>query len=279
MLEASQYDSYAYLFTKPTFISLDPNASVSNFDLSGVRIGINGREARVGQSYSPLSVSVGGSNYAAATGQLLSQAGAVIALEKGPVADEFFLTFEQIGPRSNPFVEEPHPIDNPTRPTVLADPKVGMRTFDELAATYSKLTGVASTTPSVASTYANVKQQLPSVESIDAFLASHQTGIAQLAIAYCSAMVDNQTLRTSFFGSIDPTQPASIFTNPVNQAPVIQAINTKIIGNFTTQTTSTLVDTAIGELLTKIGGGSGTAGNAMKAACAAALGSAATTMQ
>jgi len=280
MLEATQYDSYAYLFTKPTFISLDPTASVGTFDLSGVRIGINGREARVGQSYSPLSASVGGANYAAETGQLLSPAGAVIALEKGPVADEFFLTFERIGSRSNPFIEEDHPIDNPQRPTVLSDPKVGMRTFDELAATYSKLTGVASTTPSVASTYANVKQQLPSVESIDSFLASHQTGIAQLAIAYCSAMVDNSTLRTNFFGNgLNPTSPASIFTNPGNQDIVKQAINTKIIGNFTTQTSSTLVDTAIGDLLTKIAQGSGSAGNAMKAACAAALGSAATTMQ
>ena len=27
MFEASQLDSYAYLFTKPTFISLDPNAA------------------------------------------------------------------------------------------------------------------------------------------------------------------------------------------------------------------------------------------------------------
>ncbi len=63
MFEASEYDSYAYLFTKPTFISLDPNASVAGFDLAGIRVGVNGSEARVGQTYIPLSVNVGSSNY------------------------------------------------------------------------------------------------------------------------------------------------------------------------------------------------------------------------
>jgi hypothetical protein len=284
MLEATQYDSYSYLFTKPTFISLDPNANVSNFEVSGIRIGINGAEARVGQSYSPLSVTVGGTNYAAGTGQLLSPAGAVIALEKGPMADEFFLTFERIGPRSNPYQEPDVSIAERQPAPELLDPKVGMRTFDELAATYEKLTGVPTTTQSVASTYANVKQQLPSVESVDAFLASHQTGIAQLAIAYCSAMVDNATLRNAFFGTpIDPSQGASYFNDPAARQVVIDAINTKVMGNFSTQTSPALVSETIGALLSSIaqssGSSSGGAGNAMKAACAAALGSAATTMQ
>ncbi len=45
MLEASQLDSYGLQFTKPTFISLDPNASVANLPISGVRIGVNGASA------------------------------------------------------------------------------------------------------------------------------------------------------------------------------------------------------------------------------------------
>jgi hypothetical protein len=63
MFEGSQYDSYSYLFNKPTFISLDPNASIPNIDVSGIRIGINGAEARVGQTYAPFSATIGGSNY------------------------------------------------------------------------------------------------------------------------------------------------------------------------------------------------------------------------
>ena len=49
------------------------------------------------------------------------------------------------------------------------------------------------------STYLQVQQQLPPVPNIEAFLASHQTGIAQLAIKYCSVMVDTASTRTAFF--------------------------------------------------------------------------------
>src|SRR2546427_9569114 len=51
MMEGSQYDSYSYLFRKPRFISLDPNAAPANIPISGIRIGVNGTIARVGQSY------------------------------------------------------------------------------------------------------------------------------------------------------------------------------------------------------------------------------------
>jgi hypothetical protein len=282
MLEATQLDSYAYQFTKPTFISLDPNASPGSIVIKGMRIGINGREARVGQSYRPLNKTVGGADYNQATGQLLSQVGAVIGLEKGPMTDEFFLSFEQIGTNVNstPFKE---PNGAKIAPTTNPDPlpQFGVRTFDELNATFAKLTGVSPTVQTVATTYATVKQQLPSVESIDAFLPSHQTGIAQLAIAYCNAMVNNDTLRTTFYGgALDPSAPASIFTTEANRDIVIDAIKAKVIGSAVDlQPESDLVDVALHELLTKIGNGTGPAGTAMKAACAAALGSAATSVQ
>ena len=38
-------------------------------------------------------------------------------------------------------------------------------------------------------TYQELRQSLPAVESIDTFLSSHQVAIAQLAIAYCDAMI------------------------------------------------------------------------------------------
>ena len=73
----------------------------------------------------------------------------------------------------------PPVIDLPDNPSA---PDYGVRTFDEINATFSNITGVPITTASVAGTYATVKQQLPTVESASAFLASHQTGIAQLAM-------------------------------------------------------------------------------------------------
>jgi hypothetical protein len=285
MFEGSQYDSYSYLFNKPTFISLDPNATVPNIDIAGIRIGVNGAEARVGQTYVPFSATIGGSNYQKGTGQLLSNTGAVIALDKGPVDDLFFLTFEKIGTHTHTVTEAP-----PAQPTFGPDapqPDMGIRTFDELNATFSKLTDVPVTNATVAATFANVKQQLPAVESIDAFLASHQTGIAQLAIAYCSAMVNDATKRDAFFGpGLNPTnQGSGYFSDPARQDQVIYDIKVKINTSLASEPTDAVVESAIRKLLNTIAANTESqankqgAANAMKAACGAALGSAATTLQ
>src|SRR5581483_9934832 len=39
---ASVLDSYAYLFTSPKFVSLNPNAAPNNVVIKGIRYGING---------------------------------------------------------------------------------------------------------------------------------------------------------------------------------------------------------------------------------------------
>lgn len=231
MFEASQFDSYAYLFNKPTFISLDPNANVGNFDISGIRIGVNGAEAKVGQGYIPLSASIGGSNYVSGTGQLMSNTGTVIGLEKGPVADEFFLTFERIGTRTHT-VTEADP-DDPvvTRPGTHAAPDYGVRTFDEINQTFANITGVPVANAGVASVYATVKQQLPTIESIDTFTASHQTGIAQLAIAYCNEMVNDAGRRNTFFGTnINVAATGTYFDTQGNRDAVINPLHARPSG-------------------------------------------------
>jgi len=284
MFEASQLDSYAYLFNKPTFISLDANASPPSIALSGMYIGVNGVEARVGQSYKPLGTNIGGTGYNKTSGQLLSQVGAVVALEKGPLNDEFFLSFDKIGTHD---AGDAHKEADGVRHEIQAGdpqppiaPQFGVRTFDELNATFAKITGVSPNTTTVASTYATVKQQLPSVESIDTFLASHQTGIAQLAIAYCSAMVENATARQAFYGSsINPGDAASIFLTAGNRTTVKDAVKAKIVGSTSIQPDAGIVDAALDTLLQQIGNGSGTADKGLKAACAAGLGSAAATVQ
>src|SRR5262245_44903781 len=58
MFEASQFDSYSYLFTKPSFISLDDDATPDQIRIQGLRIGVNGAEARVGPAYAPLNRNV-----------------------------------------------------------------------------------------------------------------------------------------------------------------------------------------------------------------------------
>ncbi len=74
MFTVSQYDSYGYLFDKPTFISLDPAAKPNNIPVQGLRIGMNGNIPQVGQAYIPLNTMVTTASYKA-QGQLLSPIG------------------------------------------------------------------------------------------------------------------------------------------------------------------------------------------------------------
>src|SRR6188768_3538003 len=162
MIEASQLDSYGLQFSKPTFISLDPNASVSNLQISGVRIGVNGALMHAGQAYEPLNQTIG-SNYTAAAGQQMTPIGTVVSIEKGPLNDLYFLQFDHIGTNDSPLAPPPDPTAQP-KPLLPAEPDVGLRTFDELNVTLSQITGVSTNNTAVVNTYALVKQALPSIE-------------------------------------------------------------------------------------------------------------------
>ena len=64
----------------------------------GMRIGVNGGGAAGGPGLCQRSaLNVTDANYAPATGQLLSEVGTIIGLQKGPAADQFFLSFDRIG--------------------------------------------------------------------------------------------------------------------------------------------------------------------------------------
>ena len=189
VFEAQQYDSYSYLFRKPFFISLDGSANPDNIDIKGIRDGLNGAEAHVGQSYANMDAKVSAISYTKDTGQTLATLGAVLPLEKGPKADEFFLTFDQFG--TNAFTRPPPITPDPPTPTDLPPAsKIGVRTFDEISATMSVITGVSQLDPGVKATFDEVRQSLPAAESIEAFLSSHQAAIAQLAVEYCNSMVN-----------------------------------------------------------------------------------------
>src|SRR6185436_10564253 len=152
MFEASQFDSYSYLFTKPSFISLDSDTTPDQIRIKGLRIGVNGAEAKVGQAYSPLDRTVQAAGYDPATGFGLTGIGTVVALDKGPASDEFFLTFERIGTYNHPFVE-PAPTPLPDPPDLVPASEVGLRTFEEISASMSAMTTVPTTNPHVADTY------------------------------------------------------------------------------------------------------------------------------
>jgi hypothetical protein len=212
--EGSQFDSYSYLFRKPFFISLDGAAQPVGLDIRGIRIGLNGAEANVGQSYASLNTQIS-SVYTAAAGQRLTDLGAVLPLEKGPDSDEFFLTFDAIG--SSTFNRPPPPTPPAPTPVDLAQvASVGVRTFDEISATMAKITGVSERDTSVAATFDTIRQSLPAGENIEAVLASHQVAIAQLAIEYCNALIENRGTvnRATFFPGFNfDANPAAAFAN------------------------------------------------------------------
>lgn len=219
LFEVSQFDSYSYLFNRPTFINLDPNWTPVAVNMKGMRIGINGKEAFAGQAFANLDFTVDGT-YDPQFGQPMSTIGTIISLEKGASSDEFFLTFEEIGGSVNAFNDPQPPVPNPPAdPTSAVESDIGVRTFEEINSTIAAITGIPTTNPEVNQVYDDYVQQLPTVEAIDAFLPSHQMAVAQLALTSCSELVDNnpgffagfnfnQTSRTAF-GPLSPGLPSA----------------------------------------------------------------------
>ena len=192
MFEVAQFDSYSYLFNKPTFVTLDGSAPIADISIKGLRIGINGKEALAGQAYANLDTSVISATYDPATGQELSSKGTIITLEKGPDSDEFFLSFEDFNGITKAFADSvPTVAADPSDPASPVESDIGVRTFEEINASIAEITGVPVTNAAVNSVYDDYMQQLPTVEDIGAFLPSHQMAIAQLALTSCSELVDN----------------------------------------------------------------------------------------
>lgn len=282
--EVSQFDSYSYLFNRPTFISLDPTAQPDGLAIQALRIGINGREATVGQAYRNLDTTVTNTTYTP-NGQVLSELGTIIALEQGVGSDEFFLSFERIGMHTN-VVTEPVPLA-PGAPSDNAPvPDIGLRTFDEINASMAVMTGVDANTPAVAATYTTIRQQLPTAEDIEGFVSAHQVAISQLAIEYCNALVSDTVLRASYFPGFNfGASAGSAFDTQGERNLIITPLFGNMYGTgLTTHPDPAEVTTELNALiarLTSCGGGCAAERTAtvVKAACAATLGNAAMLLQ
>jgi hypothetical protein len=198
LFEVAQYDTYAYLFDKPHFVTLD-GSTPEGIPLEGMRVAMNGLEAPVGQSYSNMNTTLSASLFQE-LGQPLSVLGAVLPLEKGPDSDEFFLTFDRLA--GSNYNRPADPTLVVTESDLLPASQIGMKTFDEINSTFSATTEVDWVDfQNVDLTYQELRQSLPAVEDINTFLSSHQVAVAQLAIAYCDALVNTD-------GNPDPTTPA-----------------------------------------------------------------------
>ncbi len=276
MFTGSQYDSSSYMFTSPTFISLDPTAKPDGIVVKGIRIGINGTIPTVGQAFIPLNTMVTAANYTA-TGQVLSKIGTVIAIQSGPLTDQFFLSFDQLGTKTHVTTEPlPIPIAATDLPPAAA---VGVRTFGQINASLAALTGVPTTNPAVMQTYAAVQQQLPSAPTLESFSSANQVGVAQLAIQYCNAAVNSAAAAQLFPGV---TISASLFgangtaagVNQISSALAARVLGTGLATQPAGSTVTTELNSMIGKLCTSSPCTSLARVQAVtSAACAAALGS------
>jgi hypothetical protein len=284
LFEVAQFDSYSYLFTKPHFLSLDESATWGGIPLEGMRIGLNGAEPRAGQAYKKLATTLASDAASEELGQPIADVGTIIELQKGPESDEFFLTFEVLGANTNVRTE---PVPLVSAPVDLApSPDIGVRTFDELNASMSQITGVAMTHPEVVETFTTIRQQLPTVESFGAFSSSQQVGISQLAIEYCNALVEDAGLRAQVFPGFDftagvTTAYGSAAARDALLDPLIMRINnTTIVSQPHPDDVKFELNSLI-DRLTVCGGSCAPERTATvaKATCAALIGSATLTIQ
>jgi hypothetical protein len=225
MFTVSQYDSFSYLFNQPTFISLDPTVTPGNIPVQGIRIGINGTVPQVGQAYIPLNTAITAANYTP-QGEILSSIGTVIALQSGPQTDQFFLTFDKLGTHSNVIVEAIPSTPAPAPGPVVAD--IGVKSFAQVNATLSALTGVPTSDPNANATYLAVQQQLPPTPTLEGFSSANQVGIAQLAIQYCNIMVNNPTYLSKVLPGV--TLSAGLFATPAGIDSVTGPLAARVLG-------------------------------------------------
>ncbi len=283
--DVSVFDNYSYRFTEPFFISLDANAEPSNIKLEGMRLGINGKEATVGQAWANLDVTLDSATYEPGKGQPVSRLGTIIALENGPGSDEFFLTFDRLG--SSTFSRSQPPVPGTVAPPVLErSPDIGLKTFDEINESMARMTGIQKTQESVAQTFATVKQQLPTVENISGFLSSHQMAVTQMAIQYCSVLVDDEQARANFFPGFDFSEPAATAFDHSGKSLITGPLLARFVGeNLSTQPAASDIQAELVSLIDKLTpcNGENNCQNRtetiVKASCAAVLGSATTLVQ
>jgi hypothetical protein len=133
---------------------------------------------------------------------------------------------------------------------------------------------------------------LPAIESPESFLSSHQVAIAQMAIEYCNALVNDSTLAAAYFPGFNFGAPKATAYAGSNRDLIIDPLIDNAMGLFIqTQPDFSALKDELG-YLPPIGGHPGnlidrllnsadnpSTGAIAKAVCATVVGSAVTTIQ
>jgi len=134
----------------------------------------------------------------------------------------------------------------------------------------------------VRATYEQVKQALPTVESIDTFVSAHPVAVAQLSIQYCDALVEDSAARAAFFPGFDFAASPSVAFGPAGRTIVLDALVGRMMArNVATEPAAAGVRSDLDALITRLAAcgsscAAGRTGTIVKASCAALLGSAVT---
>src|SRR5689334_14768404 len=114
----------------------------------------------------------------------------------------------------------------------------------------SKITGVDINNANIVATYKNVKQSLPVNPDLAGFLDSHQSNIMQLAVAYCSELVNSPTLSNTFFGppNID-FSTLDLLNSSSDRDRVINPVVSKVLGSGFTTPDPTTVHNKLDEMI------------------------------
>lgn len=256
VFEVSQFDSYSYLFNKPFFARLyapepinnevlqfctfptAPIQSAYQFPLRDIRIGINGKVTDVGQAYQHIDVEIR-SDLNEGEYQQINDQGTIIPLLNGPEDDLFFLAFGEINGNLGVF-SEPGAVFPSQNLSFFSSNTFGIRLFNSINASFAHTTGISTTHPDVQQTFAQIEQQLPGTDRIDTFVATHQVAIAQLAITYCNALVDQEAAQPTdqrrFFSSVDFAEAAvTAFDTPDKRTAIYDPLINALIGSGLSQ--------------------------------------------
>ncbi len=214
----TELDASSYLFCSPTFVTPNPTGS----RISNLRVSVNGVIPVSGQSFINVDTLVTGAS------QVLSDGCSVILKDLGPASDVFTIAFEYLAGFEDPVVPPPPgtpppPVFDPPFPTE------GFRDFARINATFSEVTGVDRTTPSIQSTYNGMIDALPVAPDLRQFSSATEVNIMKLGLEYCNALIDDTTARAAYFPGFPFGDPAA-FDSAANQNMFVQALVDNMVG-------------------------------------------------
>jgi hypothetical protein len=88
---------------------------------------------------------------------------------------------------------------------------------------------VGSGDAGIQATFGGIRQSLPAIPDLQAVLASHQVAIAQLAIEFCNALIEDPVKRATMFPGFDFTAiPSAVY--PANENLLFNPLLDRVLG-------------------------------------------------